>query len=468
MAYSWKILNGNNYIAKASSGAIATAAGTLDAPKLFSANAFGVGLNVLAAGVYILPIGGIFLAQNSTIIADGLVHILGDGSTSQQILNLNSTNNSGINFTNIYFEQFVGINPASIANFTNCTFDFLSFNATNFSAFALGFYNCIFSNVGINTTYGGNNYVTNCLLINSLIISTANLTAINSYTDPTSGMQSGAVGFTNCNVDPATIITTNRGLKFGTGAWGNGQSQTGCTNCITQAPQFNGPTRFDFTLGTNSPHVALGIGPPQYGLGVSYTTNSTAGSGGTITTANTGLLSSLTGTTVPILGVGGDGFQLNSLGGMAITPTTGGTYVSNFLTGVLTLDSNKVIEMGTINFIGALNANTDFAATDPTAPDPRNNNVPDYNNGTSGGADRKPNYQTIRCRWSYMATPDVNNAAHWISGTTLVEVILGIKALYNPITFLGNGATAFSTANGIAILARTWQYELTSRNNSGV
>jgi hypothetical protein len=465
MANNWKILDGVNYIAKTGASG---AAGTMEAPKLLSTTCFVVGKNVIGAGSYIWP-AGFVLPYSASLYGDGFVKLLGDTSTSPQSFGSNNI------IAGIYFELWAGITLGTASNATcqynACVFDMLSQATGNLSFGAVSsswtFTGCIFSNC--NTLLNNQSYATynNCLSINSQL-SSGGGGLNNSYLDATSGYQTTSASIVNCNVDPLTSIGTNRGLKVSSGAWGNGQAQAGCTNCITQAPQFNGPARFDFTLNANSPHVTLAIGPAQLGAATSFTLGSSVGSGGTVTTANASIANSIGSSASTLLAITGDGFNTNSQGGwVLVTPSTAGTFVSVFKTGVLTMNQNGPIELTGCNFLGALNCNSDFIATDPFVPVLQNNNVPDYNNGTAAAADRKPNRMSFRMRWSTLQAPDPTIASHWVSGATFVEMEWFAKPTYNASGYLGNADVAFVPANALPIFARTIQLEHTVRNNYG-
>ena len=465
MANNWKITDGVNYIAKTGAGG---AAGTMEAPKLLASGAFVAGKNVIGAGSYIWP-AGYSLPANCYLYADGYVKILGDTSTSPQLF----CNTTGVLVFDVYFEQWAGIALGLTNSYTRCIFDLLSYTSTNFGlASAQTFANCVFLSCGATLTGGGQPItINNSLFINSCMVGPSygsSMAVNNSYFDSTSGFALSNGNFTSCNVDPLTAIGTNRGLKVGAGAWGNGQSQTGCVTCITQAPQFNNPAKGDYTLKFTSPHIALGIGPAQYSRAASYAFVSTAGVGGDITTANTYIAATINGSTynVPIISITGAGFTLNGSGALVIKAVAGGG-VSTLVTGALPLNPDGRSQLTSIGFIGATNFDSDFVLADPTVPRPQNTNVPDYNGGTAGGADRKPNRFSQRIRWSDLASPDVANNIHWTTAGTFVEMELFTVPTYNLTTSLGNGSTSFVAANALPVLCRNWQLEFTMRDNYG-
>ena len=123
--------------------------------------------------------------------------------------------------------------------------------------------------------------------------------------------------------------------------------------------------------------------------------------------------------------------------------------------------------MGVVTPLAGFNMDSDFQTTDFINPEIRNNNVVDYTNAVAGSAERKPNRLTYRMRWSTMANPDINNANHWISGATFVEMEWFIRPAYNLAGFVGNGVIGFLPVNSLPVLCRTYQIEITTRNNHG-
>ena len=466
MANIFRITNGQKYIAK--TGAAGNA-GTAEAPQALSngaayANQGGI---IWGAGSYIWPSA---TASGSAAIhqADGLVRFLGDTNTIQQAFAGNSSSWDGF-----YFEQFAGMTFGDNAGASRCIFDILAYSAGNSLLRSGGTYsNCIFLS-WCPVTVAGNGAPTfnNCLFINCLVNfsnSGGGCVFNNCYLDATTGLNlSTGSTLVNCNIDPALVVATNKGVKIGAGAWGNGQGQAGCTACISQAPQFNAIGKGDYTLKSTSPHLTYSIGPTQWGRGVNALISTTAATAADMSTANTSMVSSSNSVANNLLSIAGDGFTANSAGGAVVKTITGGTFASTLTSGLITVDPDRALEIGIANFLGGLNFNTDFQATDTTAPNLRNSNVPDFDNGSTAAGTRKPNHLSFRIRWSILANPDVNTPGHWESGSTFVEMIYGVKMAYNVAGYVGNASASFVPGNAVPVLARTIQLELTQRNNYG-
>lgn len=444
------------------------AAGSPDSPLLLNINSlfnFGV-THIVGAGSYKWPLG----AQgqsNATVYADGHVRIVGDGTHGQYCV-------GGGSYYGIVFTQFLGMSlymPSNqFVSFTGCTFDFLGGGGLNMATYngAHIFVDCIFINLtGDGNAYGTlNKYFYNCLFINSQFdTSGAPYTQIiGCYFDRNSGFRTGSsAAIDNNNIDPETQIGPYRGIQVGGGAWSNGA--TVGTGNIQLAPEFNNPALGDYTLRATSPHIVRSIGPGHLRVAVSQTIAYT-GAGADVSTANTGMLSSLGGV-VALNSVSGDALQVNTLNGLVIKPNNAGSGVSTFVSGVLTLDPNVAKEMGMVIPLVGLNMDSDFQTNDFFAPEIRNNNVPDFNNGTVGSALRNPNRLTYRMRWSTLASPSITNPAHWVGGAVWSEMQWFTKASYNLAGYAGNADLAYNPGAALPILCRTYQIEITTRNNYG-
>ena len=467
MPNNWKILDGVNYIAKASGGAVLNAVGGMETPKILNNTAIVAGKNVFAAGTYMWPANYAPTGFNYDIVADGHVRFLGDGATINQAFGLASGNNSSV--SGIYFEQWQGMNfgQGGHTNWFGCTFDFLnaggsnSLMGNNNSGNGIGFYSCVFINVGISGITGNAaKHLFSCLFLGNTVLN-GTLTSIqNCYVGGTSAItltNGGAFAF-NSNVDPGISFAASRGVRVGTGgAWGTG------TNGMQLAPQFNNAPFADYTLRTTSPHITFGIGP--LGIASSYTFTSNAGAAD-VSTINTSIVST-SGPNIPIISLSG-AFTVNAQGALVIKLVTGGTGFSTLITGAMVLKPDARAQLTSIGFLGGLNMDTDFMMTDTSVSKAQNTNVPDFNNGVNGGAERKPNRLSWRIRWSDLAAPDTSIASHWTTGTTWVEMELFVLPTYNLTGSFGNASSSFVLANALPVLCRSWQLEITMRDNYGV
>ncbi|GGG33492.1 hypothetical protein [Hymenobacter glacieicola] len=396
---------------------------------------------IVGSGSYIWAPSATALSSVISWRADTTVKFLGDASTRfYGLCRADST------FEGIYFDQFAGFNFrdyqfSNQATYRRCIFKVLpefGAEANSSSKNPVVFKDCIFFNLFYTPTGDILPQFDNCLFFDSTVTAAGIMTRCYGYNSRLT-----ATTVDTCAVDIANGVGSGYGFRTGAGAsFDNLPSGT-----LRLDPKFNRREFEDYTLRADSPLLASAIGPTHLGYsGSQYFQYQ--GALGTITTTNTKLVSAANNTPTALSSVTGN-LMVNSQGGVIVQP--GASSIEGVVfTDPIAFSDRPEILFG-MDLVSGLNFDNDFQSTSYQMPDPRNNNVPSFDEPAygPGTAGRNPRRLTYLLLWSTLPTyPDKNNPAHWVTGTNYVEMEWGTQPKWNGNASapVGNGRADFNPA----------------------